>query len=196
VIANETVTGDALSEQLIRDGAPRPILDVVAPVLQSRTHFVTTDIDRETAAARRRLRQTLLWAAEHDIEATGVVGDPIAPLAAIEDELRRHDFDEVILAMHPQEHTNWLETQLLERARAQLSIPVRRLVIDQRAPSHDDATPSHDDATPSHDDATPSHDDATPSHDDAMPSHDDATPSHDDAMPSHHGRDGPERAVI
>jgi hypothetical protein len=133
VIANETVTGEALSEQLIRDGAPRPILDVVAPVLQSRTHFVTTDIDRETAAARRRLRQTLLWAAEHGIEATGVVGDPIAPLAAIEDELRRHDFDEVILAMHPQEHTNWLETQLLERARAQLSIPVRRLVIDQHS---------------------------------------------------------------
>jgi hypothetical protein len=128
VIANETVTGDAL-EQLIRDGAPRPILDVVAPVLQSRTHFVTTDIDRETAAARRRLRRTLQWAAEHDIEATGVVGDPIAPLAAIEDELRRHDFDEVILAMHPQAHTNWLETQLLERTRAQLSIPVRRLVI-------------------------------------------------------------------
>jgi hypothetical protein len=58
-----------------------------------------------------------------------LVGDPIAPLAAIEDELRRHDFDEVILAMHPQAHTNWLETQLLERTRAQLSIPVRRLVI-------------------------------------------------------------------
>jgi hypothetical protein len=133
VIANETVTGDALSEQLIRDGAPRPILDVVAPVLRSRTHFVTTDIDRETAAARRRLRRTLQWAAEHDIEATGVVGDPIAPLAAIEDELRRHDFDEVILAMHPQERTNWLEAQLLERARAQLSVPVRRLVIDQRS---------------------------------------------------------------
>lgn len=133
VIANETVSGDALSEQLLRDGAPRPILDVVAPVLQSRTHFVTTDIDRETAAARRRLRRTLQWAAEHDIEATGVVGDPIAPLAAIEDELRRHDFEEVILAMHPQEHTNWLEIQLLERTRAQLSIPVRRLVIDRRS---------------------------------------------------------------
>jgi hypothetical protein len=133
VIANETITGDALVGQLIRDGAPRPILDVVAPVLQSRMHFATTDIDRETAVARRRLRRTLQWAAEHDIEATGVVGDPVAPLAAIEDELRRHDFDEVILAMHPQERTNWLETQLLERARAQLSIPVRRLVIDQRS---------------------------------------------------------------
>jgi hypothetical protein len=56
-----------------------------------------------------------------------------APLAAIEDELRRHDFDEVILAMHPREHTNWLETQLLERARTQLSIPIRRLVIDRHS---------------------------------------------------------------
>jgi hypothetical protein len=133
VIVSETVTGEALSEQLIRDGARRPILDVVAPVLQSRTHFLTTDIDRERAAARGRLRRTLQWAAEHDIEATGVVGDPVAPLATIEDELRRHDFDEVILAMHPQPHANWLETQLLDRARGQLNVPVRRLVIDGRS---------------------------------------------------------------
>jgi hypothetical protein len=79
LIAGEVVSGDALSEQL-ESQSPRPVLDVVAPVLQSRTHFVTTDIDQETNAARQRLAQTLRWAAEHEIDATGVIGDPIAPL--------------------------------------------------------------------------------------------------------------------
>jgi hypothetical protein len=134
LIAGEAVSGDALSEQL-QGRSPRPVLDVVAPVLQSRTHFVTTDIDQETNAARQRLAQTLRWAAEHEIDATGVIGDPIAPLAAIEDELRRHDFDEVILAAHPQQQSSWLEAEILDRAREELSLPVRHIVIDHDVPS-------------------------------------------------------------
>jgi len=80
LIANEGPTGDELSREIVHAGEPPPVLEVLAPVLQSRTHFVTTDVDRETAAARRRLRQTLAWAAAHQIEASGVVGDPIVPL--------------------------------------------------------------------------------------------------------------------
>jgi hypothetical protein len=133
VIANETVAGDALLREIERRGRPRPVLDVVAPVLQSRSHFVTTDIDRETEAARRRLQQTLEWAADHQLEATGVVGDPIAPFAAVEDELRLHDFDEVVLATHPDEQANWLETRMLERVRKELDVPVKQLVIHGRS---------------------------------------------------------------
>lgn len=130
LIAGETVSGATLSEQIIRGRAPHPVLDVVAPVLQSKTHFVTTDIDRETAVARRRLARTLRWAADHEIPATGVVGDPVAPFAAIEDQLRRYDFDEVILATHPDEQSNWLERAILGRASEQLSLPVTHIVID------------------------------------------------------------------
>jgi len=131
VVANETVAGHALLDEIERRGRPRPVLDVVAPVLQSRSHFVTTDIDRETEAARRRLRQTLAWAADHQLEATGVVGDPIAPFAAVEDELRLHDFDEVVVATHPDPQANWLEGRMLERMREQLDVPVKQVVIDR-----------------------------------------------------------------
>jgi hypothetical protein len=130
-VANEAVTGDALSNELLGRGRARPVLDVVAPVLQSRSHFVTTDVDRETDAARRRLRQTLEWAAEHGIEATGMVGDAIVPLASIEDELRCHGFDEVILTTHPRDQENWLEERILDRLRHELTIPVTRVVIDR-----------------------------------------------------------------
>ena len=130
VVANEALPGNAPPDEIVGQPEPRPALDVIAPVLQSKSHFVTTDIDRETEEARRRLRETLAWASEHGIEATGEVGDPIDPLAGIEDELRRYDIDEVIFTTHPPERANWLEAGTLERARAELGIPVRHLVID------------------------------------------------------------------
>jgi hypothetical protein len=131
VIAGEAPLAETSPEAIIGAPASRPVLDVVAPVLQSRTHLVTTDIDRETEAARRRLRRTLAWATEHGIEADGVVGDSIAPFGRIEDELRQHRFDEVIILTHPQSHASWFEAEVLERVRDELrSVPVRHVVIE------------------------------------------------------------------
>jgi len=130
VVANEALPGDAPPDEIVGPRGGRSALDVIAPVLQSKSHFVTTDIDSETEQARRRLRQTLAWASDHGLEATGEVGDPIDPLAGIEDELRRYDIDEVIFTTHTPERANWLEAGILERARAELGIPVRHLVID------------------------------------------------------------------
>jgi hypothetical protein len=91
-------------------------------------HTVPRSALREAARIGRE-------AAAHEIDATGVVGDPIAPLAAIEDQLRRYDFDEVILATHSQQQSNWLETELLDRAREELTVPIRHVVIDHDAAS-------------------------------------------------------------
>lgn len=138
LVAGEAPLADTAPETVIGPATPRPLLDVIAPVLQSRTHLVTTDIDRETEAAGRRLLQTLAWAAGHGIEADGAIGDSIAPFARLEDELRLHRFDEVIILTHPHGDVNWLETEALERAREQLrSVPVRHVVIE-----HEPGTPS------------------------------------------------------
>jgi hypothetical protein len=131
VVANEALTGDALLDQLRGRTGRAPVIEVLAPVLQSRTHFVTTDIDRETEAARRRLRETLAWAREHGLTATGHVGDPIDPYAGLADELRRYDVDEVIIVAHPPEHANWVEQGMLERLRAELDVPVGLVVVDR-----------------------------------------------------------------
>jgi hypothetical protein len=132
VIANEALTGEVMREEILKHKPKSPVLDVIAPVLQSRSHFMTTDIDRETRAARQRLRQTLRCAADYGIEATGVVGDPIAPLATVEDELRRYNVEEVIVATHPLTEANWVEARILERAKEELSVPIRHLVVNQQ----------------------------------------------------------------
>jgi hypothetical protein len=130
VVANEALTGDALRDEILLRRERHPVLDVLAPVLQSRTHYVTTDIDRETEDARRRLRETLAWARTHGFEATGEVGDPIDPLAGLADELRRYDVDEVIIATHRPERANWVEAALVTALRTQLNAPLTHIVID------------------------------------------------------------------
>jgi hypothetical protein len=129
VVAAEA-PADALLDELRRSGRDT-VVEVLAPVLQSRTHFVYTDIDRETEAARQRLREMLAWAREHGIKATGHVGDPIDPYAGLADELRRYDVDEVIIVTHPPERANWVEQGMLDRLRSELDVPVELVVVDR-----------------------------------------------------------------
>jgi hypothetical protein len=131
VVANETLDGEPIREEILRRAKLRPDLMVVAPVLVSRTHFVTTDVDREIQDARGRLHATLAWAHEHGLRAHGHIGDPMHPLLAIEDELRRFGADEVIVVTHPDENANWLESGTVDRLRDELECPVRQIVVDR-----------------------------------------------------------------
>jgi hypothetical protein len=130
VIANESLGGDRLRDEIRARAGRDAELVVLAPVLTSKTHFAVSDVDREMGEARERLRAALTWARRQGFSATGEVGDPNAPFASIEDELRRYGADEVILATHPEESRNWLETGMLERLRAELDIPVTQVVVD------------------------------------------------------------------
>jgi hypothetical protein len=126
------VVGDTPTPQqleVLRREHPHAVLEVHSPVLQSRTHFVTTDIDRETAIARERLRETLGAASRVGIDATGEVGDPIDPLAGIKDQLRRHHVDEVFVATHPSAAANWVEAELLRRLRSELDRPLKHVEL-------------------------------------------------------------------
>lgn len=130
VIANQTLAGRELRDELLGRGEPRPELRVVAPVLPSRSHYIASDIDRELAEARRRLDATLAWAHEQGFDAAGRVGGDTPPLTAIEDELRRFPADELVISTHPPGRSNWLESGLVEQAREQLDMPVSHVVVD------------------------------------------------------------------
>jgi GABA permease len=130
VISNETLVGRELRAELMRHGAQRAELRVVAPVLPSRSHYVTSDIDSELTSARHRLDDTLEWARRQGFDAAGRVGDDTPPLTAIEDELRRFAADELIISTHPPGRSNWLETGLVERAREELDIPITHVIVD------------------------------------------------------------------
>ena len=130
VVANETLQGEELRQAIMHRAKLKPELTVVAPILPSRTHYVTTDIDKEMQEAQQRLDATLRWAAENGFTAWGEVGNH-SPLQAVEDGLRRFGADEVIISTHPPGKSNWLESGLVERCREELDLPVTHVVVDR-----------------------------------------------------------------
>jgi hypothetical protein len=129
VIANQTVAGDELRQEIIERAGHHAVVRVVAPVLPSRAHYVTSDIDNELADAQGRLDTTLAWLKSHDLDATGRVGD-LTPRQAIEDELRTFHADELLISTHPLKRSHWLEDGLLQQASDELDIPVAHVVVD------------------------------------------------------------------
>lgn len=122
VVANEPLRGQELRERLAGQDAERVELDVLAPVLSSRTHLAYTDIDEHMRQARERLRRSLSWARTQGFLARGTIGD--ADLAAsIEDQLREFGADEVIVVTSD-EAERWQERDELRRLREQLDVPV------------------------------------------------------------------------
>lgn len=98
VIANRTLAGAQLRDELHRRSAQGAELHFVAPILASRSHYIASDVGRELEQARERLDAALAWARAEGMKAGGRVGDPNAALGAIEDELRTAD--EVIISTH------------------------------------------------------------------------------------------------
>jgi hypothetical protein len=140
VVANRTLHGEELRAELHRRAADTPEFHIVAPILCSRLHYIASDVDDELDEARQRLAAALAWAREEGLTATGRVGDPNAALGAIEDELRQHGADEVIISTYPRGTSNWLETGIVERLREELEIPITHVVV-QPAPVSQPAAP-------------------------------------------------------
>jgi alkanesulfonate monooxygenase SsuD/methylene tetrahydromethanopterin reductase-like flavin-dependent oxidoreductase (luciferase family) len=130
VVANRTLTSDALRAEILHRAEAGSDVHVVAPILCSRVHYMASDIDRELRDARERLADALDHLREQGVEVSGSVGDPNVALGAIEDELRRGGADEVLISTHPPKQSNWLETGIVTRLRDELDIPVTHLVVE------------------------------------------------------------------
>lgn len=128
VVANEPLAGDELRERIVGRNGAGVELDVLAPVLTSRTHLAVTDIDAELERARERLERSLAWARSHGLKARGEIGDP-DPATAIEDELRTFGADEVIVVTCEQEPGDRQEQAELERLYEELDVPVLHVAI-------------------------------------------------------------------
>jgi hypothetical protein len=129
IVANEALAGDELRSHIrsIDDG--RVELDIVAPVLTSRTHLAYTDVDAETREARDRLARSVSWARSQGFTARGEIGDP-SPTTALEDELRDFGADEVIVATSPAGPSRWQEQSELQQLREELDIPIVQVAVD------------------------------------------------------------------
>ncbi len=136
VVANRTLQGDELTSLLRRRARAGAELRVVAPILVSRVRYLASDVDRELKQARERLAHALEWARAEGVQASGNVGDPNAALGAIEDELRLFAADEIVISTYPEGKSNWLETDIVQRLRDELDIPITHVVV------HEDREPA------------------------------------------------------
>jgi hypothetical protein len=139
VVANETVAGRALRDQIVqRAGGGDVDVLVVCPALNSRLRHWTSDEDRARAQAQERLDASLAALDEAGVQARGEIGDD-DPLQALEDGLRTFGADEIILSTHPPGRSNWLEKGLVTQARELYEVPITHVVVDIAAERELDA---------------------------------------------------------
>src|SRR3954471_24958722 len=133
VIANETVGGEALREQIERESEGRRAeVLVVTPALNTPLRHFTSDVDRARGEAQQRLDESLarLRDAGGEGRGGGGAGDP---LQAIEDALRTFGADEVIISTHPEGRSHWLERGVVTAARDRFAVPITHVVVDLEA---------------------------------------------------------------
>jgi GABA permease len=134
VVANETVGGAALLDE-IRDRCRNrdcAILVVTPALVASRASHWTSDVDEAIELARQRMELSLIALGELGLKAKGEIGDS-DPNVAIEDALRVFPADEIVISTHPPERSRWLEHGVVERARAQIDLPISHVVVDLAA---------------------------------------------------------------
>lgn len=132
VVANETVGGAALRETVRQVVKPYSEILVVAPALTSPVRHWTSDVDGARTAAETRLRTSVARLASNGLSVRGEIGDQ-DPMVAIEDALRTFGADEIVISTHPAGRSNWLEQDLIGKARARFALPITHCVTDLAA---------------------------------------------------------------
>jgi hypothetical protein len=131
VLANETLGGEALrreiAHRMARDGAE---VFVVCPALNlSKIKHWVSDEDEARREAQERLDAVVARLERDGVPVKGDVGDA-DPIQAMEDALRLFPAEEAIISTHPPGRSNWLERDVVERARERFALPVSHVVVD------------------------------------------------------------------
>jgi hypothetical protein len=128
-LVSEPISGDLLKSAVGREAAEEAEVLVVAPALNSRTKFLTSDPDEAIARAEQVQEETVERLDEQGIDAAGDTGES-DPLLALQDALQTYDADEIILCVHGEDSRNWLEEGFVEKARERFGKPVKQLVVE------------------------------------------------------------------
>jgi hypothetical protein len=123
----EPISRDALRSAL-GDAADDAEVRIVAPALDSKAHFWTSDNDAAIARANEIQQETVERLAQDDVDAMGDTGES-DPLLALQDALATFPAEEIVICTHPEGERNWAEEDLLEQAQGRFSVPVRQIEV-------------------------------------------------------------------
>jgi hypothetical protein len=123
----EPISGDMLRSALGNDADEAEVM-VVAPALDSKTRFWTSDSDDAIARADAVQSETVERMAEQGVDAVGDTGES-DPLLALQDALATFPAEEIVIVTHPEGERNWAEDDLLEQAQGRFELPVRQLEV-------------------------------------------------------------------
>jgi uncharacterized protein YciI len=120
VVANQTVSGEALIERLETKAE------------RGRHRFVVLVPQSDGAeGASERLEHTLEVLNKNELEAVGQVADA-DPLTAIQNALDYYAVDEIVVSTLPEARSGWLRRDLVGRVKATTSKPVEHIVVDEK----------------------------------------------------------------
>jgi hypothetical protein len=128
-VVSEPVSGQALKSAIGVEAAEAAEVLVVAPALNRRLHFWTSDTDAAIERAQAVQEETVERMAEEDVDAAGDTGES-DPVVAIHDALQTFPADEIVLFTHPDGKRNWLEEGVVDDASGRFEAPVRHVIVD------------------------------------------------------------------
>jgi GABA permease len=132
VIANETLASAEVAEEVrwrARGGVA--LILVVAPLTAPsvREQASASEPEARLAEATVRLESALSALAEAGLNAPGELGDA-DPVRALDLAVGRFRPDELIIATHPSDRSQWLKRNLVQRARELYRLPTTHVVAD------------------------------------------------------------------
>ncbi len=121
VVANRTVAGGPLLEALERRASAEPHrYTVVSPIGGEGSADDLTE-------ARERVGKTVGELRRAGLEVVGQVMDR-DPLTAIQNAVKYHPADEVVISTFPEDQSNWLKGDLIAKARKATGLPVEHVI--------------------------------------------------------------------
>ena len=128
-LVTEPISGEALKSAVGRETAEEAEVLVVAPALNSKLRFWTSDPDDAIARTEEVEQETVERLDEEGIDAAGDTGES-DPLLAIQDSLQTYPADEIVLVTHAAGERNWQEEGVVDEARERFGKPVTHLIVD------------------------------------------------------------------
>jgi GABA permease len=135
VLANETVNGDELLDELRRideERAARYFVCVPANPIdtgQAMREGAAFVWEKTAHAAQARLDLTLDILHTEGLEAEGALGD-YRPLRALADAVKQFTPDRLVICTLPEDRSAWLRYDVVDRARETYDVPVTHVVVE------------------------------------------------------------------